>query len=239
MSFYKSLLVASLVIAASTTSFAQSSALRTITAYGAAEIEVEPDLATLTLTVISKAPTAAAALAANAATSKEIIDALATQTKMEKGDYRNNISQSDDEVYDKDTQQRKVVGQIAQNTITVRTTNLDKLGSMIDLVTAKGGKSAYVSYGLINPQVAKEQALQKAAINASANAQASLSGFGMKVGELLEVVQSGAEAPIRRFEASAVRAASPAPGGGAPSTQVNSGLITVSASVTVVFAITK
>lgn len=94
MSFYKSLLVVAIVVAASTTSFAQNSVPKSILAYGSAEVEVEPDLATLTATVVSKAPTSSAALAANAASSKEVVDALTSFTKMEKGDYRNNISYS-------------------------------------------------------------------------------------------------------------------------------------------------
>jgi uncharacterized protein len=244
MSFYKSLLVACIVVAASTTSFAQNNFPKSSSATGYAEIEVEPDLATLTLTVVSKAPTSTAALAANAASSKDIVDALATLTKMEKTDYRNSISQSDDEVYDRDdkgNQTRKVVGQIATNTITVRTTHLDKLGAMIDLVTSKGAKNDYVSYGLINPQEVKEQALSKAGINAMANARAMLSPFGLKVGDVLQVDQSS-EAPVRRFAANSLAAASvrSGPGGGAaPQTEVNAGLVTVTASVTVYFAIIK
>jgi hypothetical protein len=239
MSLYKSFLVASLVVAASVTSFAQGSVQNAISAYGSAEVEVAPDLATVTLVVTSKAPTRAAAAAANAVSSKDLLDGLASQFRMEKTDYRNSVSQSDDTEYDKDTQKYKIVGQIAKNTITVKTTHLDKVGEMIDYIISKGASFQYASYGLLNPQVAKEQALQKAAINAKANAQAALTPYGKKVGDLLQVIESGAEAPIRHYDLNSRAMAAPAPGGGAPSTDVTAGPITVSASMTVIFTITN
>lgn len=109
---------------------------------------------------------------------------------------------------------------------------------MIDAVASKGAKSDYVSYGLVNPQAAKEQALGKAATNAQANAQAMLAPYGLKVGDVLQMDQNS-EAPVRRFAANSLAMAPSAPGGGAPQTQVNAGLVTVTATVAVVFAVTK
>jgi len=239
MATYKTLFVAIITFATAASSWAQTDSWaisdRSITAVGGAEMEVASDLATINFNVITKGPTSVAAREANAVASKSILDALGLEYRLEKTDYRNSVTDTDDTVFDKETQQRKPIGRLAINSVVVRTKALDKVGQIEDLIVSKGGSIQYSSFGLQNPQAAKAAALAQASMNAQENAQASLKPFGLTVGRVLGISQS-AEAPVRRFAANERAFAAAAPSGSI-STQVNAGVVTVSASVTVLFEI--
>jgi uncharacterized protein YggE len=214
---------------------AQVTSLNTVTALGSAELEVDPDIANLTITVTSTGKTVAAAQLDNAGKSKSVLDAFKSKFNLKKGDYKNNISESKDVDYS--TNKAVVRGEIVKNTITIKVHELNQLGAMIDAAAPLGAETGYVTYGLEDSQSVKELALQKAALNAKANAQALLKAYGHDVGTVVAVVQSGASAPVIRAEAGQARAMAMAPGGAAPSTEVATGQITISASATVVFLI--
>ncbi len=80
-----------------------------------------------------------------------------------------------------------------------------------------------------------ELALQAAAANAKANADALLKPFGKHVGAVLTVVQSGAPAPPVKYARAAE--ASLDAHSSETSTEISTGQISVSASVTIIFSI--
>ncbi len=205
------------------------------------EVRVKPDLATVQAGVVSEGKTAAEALAKNTPALAKLIEAVKA-TGVAQGD----LSTSQIALTPRMTQPSassspqarapKIDGYEARTGITVIVRDIAKAGPLIDALVAAGANDmSGISFGLADEDKAKDQARDKAAEAARARAEIYAKRLGVKVGELVSIVESEAEPPVRPMaDARAYRMAA-----GAAPVQVEPGEITVSAALRTVWRIEK
>jgi len=186
------------------------------------EVRVQPDRATIMVSVETRAPAAAAAGAENAKRLKAVTDAL--RAKAGSGDVLSTAGYSvtSDDRYD--AGQRKTVGYIARNTVVLETQSIERVGSFIDVALSSGANLiSGLRFWSSTIDRARREALAIAVATARADAESMAKAAGGSLGTLLELQASSSNGPVV-MEAMAMRAAAETPI--TPSQQ------TVSASIT-------
>ncbi len=220
-------LLLSILLALVSTAPAQTATPPSIQAQGSATIAVNPDQAQLTVSMTTNGSTAQDASQQNANLTAAVISAL--QKQVGSNGTIETVSYSISPRYSNGTasQAPAIVGYSATNTIQLTLTNLALIGSAIDTASQAGATSVgNLTLGLQNPQPSLQTALAAAAKVALANATAIASGLGAKTGAVISAQQSSSYTPV------AVLA-----GIASASTPVQTGPISVSASVTVTVAL--
>lgn len=205
------------------------------------EVRVRPDLATVHAGVVSEGKTAAEALAKNTPALAKLIEAVKAA-----GVVQGDLSTSQIALIPRMTQvssssspqprAAKIDGYEARTGITVIVRDIAKAGPLIDALVAAGANDmSGISFGLADEGKAKDQARDKAAEAARGRAEIYAKRLGVKVGELVSIVESEAEPPARPMgDARAYRMAA----AGAP-VSVEPGEVTVSAALRTVWRIEK
>lgn len=207
--------------------FAQSGTSTTtpsVQAQGSASIAVQPDQAQLTVSISTNGTTAQDAGQQNASLAQVVIAAL-TKLFGSKGSLA-TVSYNVSPRYSSGTttQPPVIVGYTATLTELLTLNDTTLIGQAIDAANQAGATSVgNLTLGLQNPEPSTEAALSAAAKQALAHASSIASGLGGKTGAVISAQQATAYTPI-------VVASS----AGAASTSVQTGPISVSATVTVV-----
>jgi uncharacterized protein YggE len=128
----------------------------------------------------------------------------------------------------KDPEAPRIVGYRASNMVRVQIDDIERAGAVIDAgITAGANQLNNLSFGLRDDIQYRKQALQLAAQEARAKAEAIASSLNLQLGEVIEVREEGVRPPHpveRRFAAPA-----------ADATRIQPGQVQVGASVTVRF----
>ena len=164
-----------------------------LSAYG--ETRIAPDMASINLGVNTEAPTAGAAMQANATQMSRIMAALKKAGIADKDVQTSNLNLSAQYDYVQN-QPPKLRGYQASNQVTVVVHDLARLGSAVDAtVTAGANQVNGISFGLADPTAA-ENAAREAAVKALA-AKASLyaAATGYRVARLVSLNEGGGYAP--------------------------------------------
>ena len=151
------------------------------------EIKVSPDRAKIHISVQTKATTAAAAAADNAARQKAVIDALRAL-----GLNANQISTVGYNVMPEQRYEQNrepvVVGYNVTNTVVVEVTDLAMVGRVIDTAISKGANMiTSLDFYASNTDAARRQAIAQAIQRAKADAEAAAAAAGGSIAGLLEV----------------------------------------------------
>lgn len=162
------------------------------------EVKVNPDRATIQISVQTKSPTAAVAAAENAVKQKSVIDALKGL-----GLHDSDISTTD---YSVNPEQRYepnkepiVVGYTVTNTLSVEVASLKLVGPVIDASLAKGANMINsLQFSASNTEVARRSAIALAIDHARGDADAAAKAAGGAIGGLLEVTIGAYYAPPPR-----------------------------------------
>ena len=227
-------LVLSMAVFLGGAAVASADDIATMTIHGQGEIAVTPDMATLQLGVVTEAETAGAALAANSADLAAVLDTLGTagieardiQTSQLSihpiwSDHTSNISQGGD---------RQITGFTATNELSVRVRDLEKLGDVLDAVTAQGANTMRgLSFGLSDPDPVTEEARLAAVADAQARATLLAGAAEVEIVGIHRIEDStGRMSPAGRAEFGMLaRDAVP----------IAEGEVTVSATVTIIYEI--
>ncbi len=203
-----------------------------VTVSGTGIVSLKPDTATITLGV---SETAKGALQAQNTVNKKI-DAI-KKALIKAGAKEADISVSDLGVwgnYDySDGQEQKLTGYTASHTLNITTTDMDKVGPLIDAALNAGANQLQgVSFSVKNNDEAYSQALKLAVEKAREKADVLAAAAGVKLGALQTMTESFDYSPYvtaKYAEAAAGDAAVP--------TQVDTGMVTISATVSVVYAL--
>jgi uncharacterized protein len=195
-----------------------------VQANGDAVIQVKPDLAKLTIGVVTQAPSAQGAAAQNAsqlqATLEKLRTALGSSGEIRTAGY--SITPN----YQYPHEGAPTIGgYTATNTVEVTTSDLAGIGKLIDTVAQAGANRIQgIQFTVKDEGPARAQALRQAVEQARANAEAMAAAMGMKAGRVL-LLEQGSPAQVRPvFRAVAATAAAPTP--------VEPGNVEVHASVT-------
>ncbi len=156
---------------------------------GNAEVTASPDVAYLSLSVETHAPTAEAASSRNATLAHKVVDALkarlAGKGRISTGGYSLSPEYSAQPI--KPGHRPEIVGYVARNSILVETSELNILGSLIDSAIAAGANHVnYLNFGLHNDAKARTEAITQASKDAQAQAQALAASLGVKLGRVLK-----------------------------------------------------
>ncbi|MFP5449977.1 MAG: SIMPL domain-containing protein [Alphaproteobacteria bacterium] len=149
------------------------------------EVDVAPDMATINLGVQTEAPTAQAAMQANAQQMSRVMAAL-NRAGIEGRDIQTsnlNLNAQYDYV---ENQPPRLRGYQASNQVTVKVRDLARLGAAVDAtVNAGANQINSISFGLNDRSQAENQARQAAVRNLQAKAQLYAQATGYRVGRLV------------------------------------------------------
>ena len=194
-----------------------------IQAVGSATISVNPDQAKLSVGVVTQGATAQDAGQQNATLTTTVINAL--KGALGTAGTIQTISYSISPRYSTTAgQTATIIGYTASNTVQVTTTALSLIGRLIDTANQAGANNVgNLSFSLQNPEPLTEQALSQAAKQAQAHASAIAAGLGARTGVVISAQEGASVTPMA---VTGVLAA-------APTTPIQTGTVSVTASVTI------
>jgi uncharacterized protein len=199
---------------------------------GRGEVEVSPDRARIVFAVESEAPTARDAGEANARLMDGVISSVrglgVEGLRVETSGYTLVPRYGQDA-----DRRREIVGYTARNTLQVVADDVDAVGRLVDTALDAGAnRVAGLGFEVRDPEPHRREALRRAVESARSEAQAMAEALGLRLGTPTRV-QGGAERPpipffpqVARMEAMAMDA---------PTTPVEAGIQTVSASVSITY----
>ena len=207
-----------------------------VTMVGTAQVEVAPDLATITLGVTIEKPTAAAAADADARAAQGLVDAarargvapadIATQSL--------TLAQTFDDMRDAQGRVtgRKPRGFSADDTIAIKVRDLGKAGALAEaLIGAGANRFDGIGFSVEHPGPIVARLTGEAVKDARARAQQAADAAGTKIGRVLQIEQPGGGEPSPPVFAARMKFAA------APAMPVEPGTTTLSSSVEVTWAL--
>ena len=160
------------------------------------QIEVEPDLVTISAGVFSDAPTAVEALRRNAAEMDRVIAQIKASGIADRDIQTARISLDPQYDYNRTTQRQVFKGYRASNTVTIKLRQIDRAGALLDTLVSAGATNLNGPYFSIEDDTsAKATARERALARGEAQAEqyARLNGYSgvrlLQVGE--SIVSSG------------------------------------------------
>jgi uncharacterized protein YggE len=203
---------------------AAQTAVPSVQANGSATLTAKPDQAQLDVGVVTNGATAQDASQQNANLSTTVQAAL-SKVLGSAGTLQTVSYYVSPRYSNSPNQPSVIIGYTASNTVRVTTTDLTQIGLLIDAANQAGANSVGgLSFGLQNPEPLVEQALTLATKQAIAHAAAIAAGLGNKLGAVLSAQEGSSYTPIVVGAASA---------GAAVTTPVQTGTVTVYATVTI------
>jgi uncharacterized protein YggE len=175
----------------------------TVAVTGTGTVSAVPDRAEISAGVESRAPTAKAALAANAAAMQKVLEAL----KSRGGEDVTTQTVSLQTAFD---DQGQPTGFVATN-VASATTSLDGAGALIDAAVDAGANTIYgPSLSRSDAEKLYRDALEKAVADAKERATVLAKAAGREVGRVTAMTESGSPAlPMLAKDASAMRESTP------------------------------
>ena len=160
-----------------------------LAAYG--ETRIAPDMATITLGVMTEAKTAAEAMQANASRMAQVTAALRKAGIAARDIQTSGLNLNPQYVYEQN-QPPRLTGYQASNQVTVSVHDLARLGAAVDATVNAGANQVNgISFGLDDPTAA-ENAARKAAVRAlQAKADLYAQATGYKVTRLVSLSEGG------------------------------------------------
>jgi uncharacterized protein len=209
-----------------------ATSIRTIEVQGSGEARTSPDMADLDLAIDTQGKTAEEAANRNAALAAKVIAALKSKLddkgKITTGGYSLNPQ------YDqRPSENPRIVGYGAQNTVTVNINELDLVGPLIDSAIAAGANRVNsLSFSVKDDSRARTEAIAIATRDARAQAEALASALGVKLGKVVKAttVSEARPIPMQRMGMAMAMSAKAA-------TPVEPGEVTVPATVYLTFEI--
>ena len=205
--------------------------VRQITVTGEGRVDAAPDMATISLGVVTEGKTAAEAMAANS----ERVSAMLKQLSaagIEDRDMQTsnlNINPRMDHNSSSTRSGPLVVGFIASNTVAVRMRDLETMGATLDSVLESGANQFHgLSFGFQDPQPHQDDARRRAVEDARRKAELYAEAAGVTLGNVMTIAEHGRASPqpMMMMEASMARGAD---------VPIASGEVTTQANVTIVY----
>lgn len=205
---------------------------RTLTVSGSGETSAAPDMAVVTIGVVTQAKTAADALRENSANMKTTMAKLKRLGVAEKDIQTSGLSVNPRYEYDQNRTTQKIVGFTASNTLTLKLRDLTVAGAIIDEAVQSGAnRLGGVAFGFADPKPLMDEARIKAVADARARAALYAKAADVRLGRILSIQDGYASAPSpKRVRAGFAMDA-------VESVPIASGEETVSASVSIVYEI--
>jgi hypothetical protein len=164
-----------------------------LSAYG--ETRVEPDMANISLGVVTDGKTAAEAMAANATRMTAVIASLKKAGIAEKDIQTSNLNLNPQYRYQQN-EAPVLIGYQASNQVTIRVLDLKKLGSAVDATVNAGANQVHgISFGLQDATAAENTAREAAVKALVAKADLYAKATGHRVSRLVSLSEGGGYSP--------------------------------------------
>lgn len=165
---------------------------RTVTVSGSATVRSQPDEATVTLGVQTRALTAEAAMRDNANRMREVIGAVRAE-----GVAADDVATAWVSLYPQyDHNGIGVEGYVAENQVSVTVRSMQAVGRVIDAAVEAGANlTSGISFGLSDEGAGLERALAEAVADARDKALALAEASGAQLGVVVSVSETGAPFP--------------------------------------------
>ncbi|MBN1440878.1 MAG: SIMPL domain-containing protein [Anaerolineales bacterium] len=205
---------------------------RTLSVMGEGKVEVDPDIAVMYLSIVTRDSYADQAWDDNNTKAEAAIAAIQGQG-VAAADIRSDFNLYQQEKYDSYGQPTGEITYIVTHALTVTVRDLSSVGAVLGAAQGAGVNSVGgISFSLEDPTSALSQARALAVANARARAEEIAAGFGVKVGKVLTVNEYGGY-----VSPAAEKAYGMGVGGGGSSVPVQAGTWEVSMTVSAVFEI--
>lgn len=154
-------------------------------------IQAQPDTAILTISVVTQARNALDAQQQNATKTDAVIRALKAAAGTGAEIKTSGYSLQPQRVY-KENQPPTITGYEARNSVTVTTSDLNKVGTIIDAAAQAGSNEVSgISFTLRQDRPARDRALSEATREAVSKAQVIAQALGGRVVRIVEVQEEG------------------------------------------------
>jgi uncharacterized protein YggE len=171
--------------------------VRSISLSGHGEVRMAPDLAIVTVGVMSSAATAREALDANTKAMDAVMTSL-TAAGIEARDIQtSNFSVNPRYDYGQNNAQPpKVIGYDVSNNVSVTVRKLDSLGAVLDQVVSSGSNQINgVAFQVSKPEAATDEARKLAVADALRKAQVYTAASGVTLGQIISLTEGGGYQP--------------------------------------------
>lgn len=194
---------------------------------GEGSIKVKPDIAYLSLGVQTQNSNAKVAQSENATKMNNVMTALKQLGIKEEDIQTTQYSMYPNHVYNHNTGKSTIDGYTVQNMVRVVIRNLDSVGTVIDTVSKNDSNLINsIEFGISNTSKYYLEALSKATTDAKGKADAIAKTISVSISKPSKVIESGQSSPII-YEARVMMDKQ------AEATSISSGMLEVTASVTV------
>ena len=137
-------------------------------------LRTPPDEASLTVGTQTKAPTAKAAVAASKVRTEKLLAAIRAAGIRDRDIQTQGLQLSQDYTYDRQPNgsgQQRLIGYIANNSVMIKTRNVDSLTSLLDGLTEAGADTVYgPNFSLADPAPLRKEARVRAQERGAAEA---------------------------------------------------------------------
>lgn len=170
---------------------------RTITVSGEGEVKAVPDEAVLSTGVVSVAPTATAALAANRRAMNAVFDELKRQGIPDKSIQTSEFNVSPQYDFSRSGNSHpRITGYQVSNNVSVTLDDLTKLGPAIDALVNSGANSmSGISFTLRDPKPFLKQAREAAIRDAMDRAETDARASGVTLGPVTQINEGETQMP--------------------------------------------
>ncbi|HSE05566.1 MAG TPA: SIMPL domain-containing protein, partial [Methylomirabilota bacterium] len=164
----------------------------TVTVSGVGTVSAAADMAEITTGVVTQAPTAAAALAANSQAMERLLQGLGTLGIAARDVQTSNISVSPLRRQGRDGQPPEITGYEVTNQARVKVRDLSGLGRVLDQQVGQGANVVYgIQFGRQEPVPLQDEARKRAMADARRKAELYAAAASLKVGRVVAVQEAG------------------------------------------------
>jgi uncharacterized protein YggE len=168
----------------------------TVTVAGTGTVSAALDMAEITTGVVTQAPTAAPALAANSQAMERLLQALGALGVAARDIQTTNISVSPLRRPGRDGQPPEITGYEVTNQVRVKVRDLSRLGRVLDQQVGQGANLVYgIQFGRQEPAPLLDEARKRAMADAQRKAQLYVAAAALKVGRVVAVQEAGTASP--------------------------------------------
>lgn len=163
-----------------------------VSATGTGTVQVQPDIATVSIGVNTQGDTAAASLTANSQAVEAVMARLTAEGILATDMQTSNLYLSPNWTgYDTGTP--VIANYMASNMLTVTVRDLSKLGTVLDSAVSDGANTLNgLTFDLADPDPAMDEALKAAVADARAKAELLATAAGMTLGKVVSITDSAA-----------------------------------------------
>jgi uncharacterized protein YggE len=195
-------------------------------------VSVAPDLARVEIGVVTEGKTAAEALSRNSAALGAVFGVIAEAGIAERDRQTRGLSVQPVWASRSSDGDQRITGYRVSNGVSVTVRDLDRLGAFLDTVVQDGANSLDgLSFGVADPQPHLDAARAAAIAEARRRAALFAEGFGVELGPIVTISESGGSMPQPMVRAEFAMAAMSAP------VPVAEGEVSFTANVNVTWAL--